>query len=339
MILLFQTYKTKSVDKSTLFYLKIFFENNETNAVARWSSMYNKAIEDRKILDILIKQDRVDAIVKFYTSSNPNLRNILEPLDYKIRWLFLDTFGGSDDFFNFIKNDHTIVERWVKLNAQGKVFSVNHPEKWLYVYDRLYVEFTYGTKLSNATILEHFGPKGLDIVNDVETRALIEYTIAESGNKRRLKVLVSGMIDKSNGKKILKTNWSDIELDTIQKNGLTLYEEYLNNMFPNLKKRVQDVRAYDRNNFYVSTGYDKRRAGNFIGAHAEIQALDELAKQKFPDYKINPPSNEVFDSWLKNDILGYNRNISVNQTSSEVIMPTCVDCFHILDLVTFINKF
>lgn len=73
------------------------------------------------------------------------------------------------------------------------------------------------------------------------------------------------------------------------------------------------------------------------GAHAEIRALDDLAKQRFPNYLTNPPTDELFDSWLKNDVLGYNRNIRFGLDQEEVIMHTCADCFHILDLVTFIR--
>ncbi len=51
----------------------------------------------------------------------------------------------------------------------------------------------------------------------------------------------------------------------------------------------------------------------------------------------NPPSDEVFDMWLKDNVLGYNRNIKYGTEQTEVVQHTCADCFHILDLVTFIN--
>lgn len=50
-----------------------------------------------------------------------------------------------------------------------------------------------------------------------------------------------------------------------------------------------------------------KNSGKHPGAHAEIRALDDLAKKKFPNYQTNPPSDAVLDAWLKNDVLGYNR--------------------------------
>ncbi|MPT32895.1 MAG: hypothetical protein E2600_14775 [Chryseobacterium sp.] len=87
--------------------------NNETNAVTRWSSMYNKAIEDRKILDILIKQGRVDAIVKYYTrATDTDMRNILESWDFETRWKFLDKVGAEDANFLAYKADTELLEHW-----------------------------------------------------------------------------------------------------------------------------------------------------------------------------------------------------------------------------------
>jgi|GEM_PF-3399011 hypothetical protein len=77
--------------------------------------------------------------------------------------------------------------------------------------------------------------------------------------------------------------------------------------------------------------------GKYPGAHAEIRALDDLAKKKFPNYMSNPPSDEVFDMWLKDNVVGYNRNIKYGTEQTEVVQHTCADCFHILDLVKFIN--
>lgn len=68
-----------------------------------------------------------------------------------------------------------------------------------------------------------------------------------------------------------------------------------------------------------------------------VHNIDDLAKKKFPNYQTNPPSDEVFDTWLKTDVLGYNRNIEFGVGQQDVIMHTCVDCFHILDFVTFIK--
>lgn len=123
-------------------------------------------------------------------------------------------------------------------------------------------------------------------------------------------------------------------------NGLRRYDDYLNKMFPNLKTRVDDAIAFTKDNYNVSEGYNVSRAGEFPGAHAEIQVVDELAKLRFPiESYPNGVSDEVFDAWLKNDILVYNRTLYVPENSNDVIMNTCVDCFHILYLVRFINNF
>ena len=77
-------------------------------------------------------------------------------------------------------------------------------------------------------------------------------------------------------------------------------------------------------------------AGNFPGAHAEIRALNDLAKKKWPN---TPPSDEVFNLWLRDEVLAYNRNIEKGLGQENVIMYTCADCFHILHGVKFINNF
>ena len=79
-----------------------------------------------------------------------------------------------------------------------------------------------------------------------------------------------------------------------------------------------------------------RTKHNKIAAHAEVRALDDLAKQKFGNTQV---PDEVFDEWLKNDVLGYNSNITPIMVKKEkVIMHTCADCFYITDLVTFIRR-
>jgi hypothetical protein len=86
--------------------------------------------------------------------------------------------------------------------------------------------------------------------------------------------------------------------------------------------------------FKVAQSRETLRSGDYPGAHAEIRALDDLARKKFGSTTV---SNQVFDAWLKNDVLGYNRNIQYGVGQQNVIMNTCADCFHITDLVTFIK--
>ncbi|MCC2589770.1 hypothetical protein [Chryseobacterium sp. MFBS3-17] len=40
---------------------------------------------------------------------------------------------------------------------------------------------------------------------------------------------------------------------------------------------------------------------------------------------------EIFNDWIENSLLGYNRNVVVQPNDSKVIMPRCADCFSIAD--------
>jgi len=111
------------------------------------------------------------------------------------------------------------------------------------------------------------------------------------------------------------------------------YNDYLDTMNENLKERVFQTDLYGQINYNMDD-LNKLNTGNFIAAHAEIRALNNLAIQKFG---TNYVDSDVFDVWLKNDVLGYNRNIQKGAGDNKVIMHTCADCFYILDLVTFIR--
>ena len=111
-----------------------------------------------------------------------------------------------------------------------------------------------------------------------------------------------------------------------------------NACFPNLKRKIHDLINFKHRDNYRMTDSDYfKNAGKYPGSHAEIRALDDLAEKKFPNYSEDFPTDAIFDAWLKNDVLGYNRNIEFGVGQQKVIMHTCVDCFHILDLVTFIK--
>jgi hypothetical protein len=142
------------------------------------------------------------------------------------------------------------------------------------------------------------------------------------------------MKDKNTGKtSAFYRNFSGDEL----KNGGEK-DIFLRDLFPNLKTRIEDIRVFNKDkNYRMSDRQYLPHTGKHSGIHAEIQALDDLAKQKFLDYLDNPPTDEVFNSWLKDDVLGYNRNVEHGVGQVNVIMHTCADCFHILDLITFIR--
>lgn len=58
-------------------------------SIDRWKYLYDRAIIDRKYLNIIRSQIRVDAFVKYY---NTPLRDVLEPLEATLRLKFLNTF-------------------------------------------------------------------------------------------------------------------------------------------------------------------------------------------------------------------------------------------------------
>ncbi|MEY8760494.1 hypothetical protein [Chryseobacterium tongliaoense] len=73
----------------------IKLNSSTINTVANWRNMYNKSIIDRKMVEVIANQGKVDDIVKFYVE--PILRSELEPLNYELRWRFLDNFGNVND--------------------------------------------------------------------------------------------------------------------------------------------------------------------------------------------------------------------------------------------------
>jgi hypothetical protein len=110
-----------------------------------------------------------------------------------------------------------------------------------------------------------------------------------------------------------------------------------NRIFPNLRDKIMDIRSFGKENYNMSDFEYLWNSGKNIGAHAEVRALDDLAKKRFPDYMTNLPSSQVFDAWLKNDVLGYNRNIQFGIGQQNFIMHTCVECYYITFGVTFIK--
>ncbi len=50
------------------------------NVVANWKSLFDKKIDDRNVVDVITNESRIKGIVRYYTSTNPELRKIIEPL-------------------------------------------------------------------------------------------------------------------------------------------------------------------------------------------------------------------------------------------------------------------
>ena len=318
--------------------INVWNKLNNTDILNRWKQMAELNIPERVNLKILDDLASVTAITKYY--GKPSLRTVLEGMNFDKRWVFLDSFGNqSDEWFSFLSKNPKAINNFDKLDASGKIYAITKPDRWLYVFDRIYQQqVRYGKKLSNSEILKRFNQRGVDLVDKVEVQALIRYA-DDGSNLRKRKVLTAGANCKITGETRINTNWSDAELIEIQSNGKSRYENYMEAMFPNLRMRVEDAKQFKRTNYNVSKGYNIKLTGKFTGAHAEIKSVDELAKLRFADEIKNniPVSDEVFDAWLRNDVLAYNRSIAVKDNDLHVIMHTCADCFHILDLVTFIK--
>lgn len=82
---------------------------NKSNALENWKYLYDKKITDRKFINILINNTKVNAIARFY--EHPPLSNFLESLTPLQRWRFLDKHGKieQDILIHLIDNPKGII--------------------------------------------------------------------------------------------------------------------------------------------------------------------------------------------------------------------------------------
>lgn len=315
--------------------------DNYSRSIDNWLYLSEIGIKEANVLAFITDQDLVDAIIRY--SLDPEFKRILNTFDYDTKVKFLRDFGKQpDSWFNVLKQDATAINRWEKLDKVGKLFAKNKPNKWLYTFDKTYYNIPYVKRLSNAEITEHFGEEVITFVDYVELKAL--ETIADPSAKLDKLELASAMYDKVTGK-VSKVFNNFHGYDVTNRGGD--FDLFMNGSkndpkvrcFPNLREKIEDVIAFkSKQNYNMADKSFYGNASKRPGIHAEVRALDDLAKEKFPDYLINPPTNEVFDTWLKNDVLGYNRNIRYGFDQEKVIQHTCADCYYILDLVTFVKR-
>ena len=306
---------------------------NKTSTLDNWEELKQLAVLERNEISVISSTARTNAYVQFY--SDDAIRQVLERTKFADRVLFLDTFGTqSDEWIEFLVANPQAINRWEKLDGAAKLFAKNKPEVWLFRFDRLYERFRKWNRLSDAEILERFGQEGLDLVNEVEAFALNHISLRGSNQRKYNDILISGTKDiKTGNTSEFFKNFSKTELEDGE------YDDYIENMFPNLKTRVDDVIAFDKKNYRMKEPEYLDNTGPKAGSHAEVRALDDLAKKRF-DYEFEnniPISDEVFNTWVKNDVLGYNRNIQKGLGQEDVIMCRCAHCYHILDFLTFIE--
>ena len=93
--------------------------NDFPNSVSNWKNLFTKSIDDRIIVDIIVKQTKVDAIVMYY--SEPALRDILKPLDFSKRWKISDQVGNNTNLFNNFKTDSNLLEGWIRYRFEPNI--------------------------------------------------------------------------------------------------------------------------------------------------------------------------------------------------------------------------
>lgn len=112
------------------------------------------------------------------------------------------------------------------------------------------------------------------------------------------------------------------------------YISYRESLHPNIREIVVELENTPKSLYNIDNIANLNKTGHYIGAHAEIRALNDLVEKRFGNQLVG---EDVFNDWIEKAVLGYNRNVVVKPENNKVIMPTCADCFYITDLVTFIK--
>ena len=340
-----------------------------------YKRLFDRTIKEKSGVDIITNTNRVNAITRHYDV--PELRAILEPLDSKIRWIFLDEIGNDVNLFNRLENNTDLINDWQKYYLDGntrasflkgntskqldfledfqqinnywynrirrdpklfdryynassnsKFLAKQNPKLWIKI-NRYYPSPTgLGEKLTSSYLKANYGSYAEVLVNKVETEA--QELLKLSRKQRDLNhELVSGIIDKETGlMSKLFTNFSKKQFKVESQ-----YIAYRDTLHPNIKNLIIELENV-KSLYNVENLLNLDRAGHYIGAHAEVRALDDLIKKRFGNGLID---ETIFNEWLENSILGYNRNVVVKPNDTKVIMPRCCDCFYITDLLTFIQ--
>ena len=207
--------------------------------------------------------------------------------------------------------------------------NINHEKEFVKLADELLV---YGKEypvnalkplVTEAQAMAQYGNIGKSLVNVVDNeiqyvfRIFLDDIIDE-------KVMVSGMVYKKGSipKYFTASNFLKKE---IAKGKGKVYLEFLENLHPTLKIRLDKHIAKLKMNGVLSTKNDLLRAGK-MGSHGEIRALDKLLKEVDPQGKLG---EAIFQ-----DIVGYNRFL---RDGAKEIQPCCVHCYYLTSGVNFIG--
>lgn len=312
----------------------------ESNPIAfnKWNDFYDLDIPNRSLLFATKNEELLTGFVRFY--QQPLLTDALNALSYEKRLKFIEDFKDTDaDWLNSLVSKPESIQHWDSLDAAGRSSAKTNPNDWLINYSRLYSRLDYQARLTTQELLNIAGQDAVALENFVETKTL-EFINNASPKEIQYAIVGSAMRDKTTGimNDEIFINFSDTDF-RIGGN----YETYHNSMFPNLKTKIEKLNNFGVQNYNVDDtkllGFIRPRHGKeSIGSHAEVRALNDLAKKKFNliDYP-NGVTDDVFEAWMKNDVIAYNRNMHL-QNPTKIVMHTCAECFYILDLITFLRR-
>lgn len=95
--------------------------NDFPAAVDNWKNLLSKSIKDRKDINVLIDQERVDTIVLYYTqATSTKMRSTLEGWTPDVRWKFFDKVKTSNANFISYKTETALLDAWKNFHTEVK---------------------------------------------------------------------------------------------------------------------------------------------------------------------------------------------------------------------------
>jgi len=292
--------------------------------VDNWLTLYNLGIDEASKLTVITKQKRVQAFIRYY--AEPDLELYLKQLNFDQRIAFLDDFGEADDiFFTRLTQEPRVISKWGEANGAIRAFAKTDRFTWIEntIYDIRYSEIYIGEvmqpALPDSYILENYGNIGITLRNIGDD---VAETHLNGGDKIKQKVVTAVFVDTKTGAiSEVFTNYTKTERQTGN-----AFENWLkNDLHPNIRERYEQAleRYTDKTLKSNYTNGDINRAGA-VGYHAEFRSLNDLAIKRWGNVKI---SEAEFDSWLRDDVLGYVRDIKPNKEAN-IIKKPCINCYY-----------
>lgn len=312
--------------------------NNDADAYFdNWLALSQKGFAEAASIDFITNSKRVTGLSQIYDKTN--LRSQFATLSHEQKIKFVDAFGEADDAFLRRMNQYPgTVSSWAENSGERKLFALQNRVDWLedeIAQNRLKILYERAPKLyhllSESQILTNFGENALAIVRKVESKVAEFRNSGLSGNGLGARVLVSGMVDRQTG--LMSDTFTNYIIGEETKTGgaYDLWVNGENTMHPLIRERYEQVKGLKKGGagYNMNNREDVDFAGEFLGAHAEFRALNDLALKRWENIDVD---RETFDNWLKNDVLGYNSFLRKPGSQKQ-----CADCFYLTDPVTFIR--